>query len=127
LRRDLSGHRFARARFLIVGLLLWGTTAVLGCSDPTLKRLNEIKGTVCACATLACADQALTSMPTAPARRIDKAQAIASEIFTCYSRLAKSGDAVPDEAPAPSAPAPAATPTVPLEPTAPPTISPATR
>ncbi|HPH68882.1 MAG TPA: hypothetical protein PLF40_24175, partial [Kofleriaceae bacterium] len=88
------------------------------------------KTTVCACATLACADQALTAMPTAPARRIDKAQAVAGEIFECYSRLAKAGEPVPEPPPAPtdsSGPmAPAAPPTVPLESTAPaPTMSPA--
>ena len=122
-----------RARVTVAALLFAGTTmGAVGCTDPTVKQLNEIKTTVCACATLACADQALTAMPTAPARRIDKAQAVASEIFTCYSRLAKAGEAVPEEPPAPpttgepsAAATPTVPPTVPLAPNAPaPTISP---
>ncbi|MBP9087675.1 MAG: hypothetical protein KBG15_16250 [Kofleriaceae bacterium] len=80
----------------LTGLLVLLT----GCRDPAIQRLHQIKQAVCACQTLACANQSLQAMPTVPARRLDKAQAMANEIFDCYSRLAKSDEAATVAAPA---------------------------
>ncbi len=85
----MQGHHRFKTAVVRSGLLLLLTN----CQDPAIQRLSSIKQTVCACKTLACADVALTAMPTVPARRLDKAQAVASEIFDCYSRLAKADEA----------------------------------
>lgn len=96
----MRSDQMLKTAAVIVSLIM----PLTGCRDPAVQRLNQIKQVVCACKTLACADQALQAMSKTPARRLDKAQDVASEIFDCYSRLAK-GD--PDSNAAPTQDAPA--------------------
>lgn len=88
MRNGSFMRRLCSLASLVSGVLMLLTS----CRDPAIQRLSAVKQAVCACQTLACADAALQAMPTVPARRLDKAQAVASEIFACYSRLAKADD-----------------------------------
>jgi len=59
----------------------------LACGDREVERLEQVRDTVCACKTTACADGALKTLPQTDIRASARARAVARAMLDCYARL----------------------------------------
>lgn len=90
------------SRFLVIWIAL-----AIGCRDPAVSRLDEVRATVCKCKTALCAEEAMKVVPSMKVRPSPRSQRIARDMLDCLAKLhaADRPTTGPDE------PAPAAEPT----------------
>ena len=61
--------------------------AAVGCGDREVAQLDSVKKAVCACDTVACADEAMKAIPQADIRASARARQVARDMMDCLARL----------------------------------------
>ena len=94
------------SRFLVIWIAL-----SIGCRDPGVSRLDEIRATVCKCKNALCAEEAMKVVPSLKVKPSPRSQRIARDMLDCLAKLhaADRPTTGPDE-PAAEPPAPPAKP-----------------
>jgi hypothetical protein len=84
-------------------LVIWIALAI-GCRDPELSRLEEVRVTVCKCKTALCAEEAMKVVPSMKLKPSPRSQKIAREMLDCLAKLlAADRPATGPDEPAPEA------------------------
>lgn len=68
---------------LVISVALAGSA----CADGELKKLSEIRDTICACKTVKCGEQALAAVPKDKVESNPRSQRIAREMMDCLAEL----------------------------------------
>lgn len=91
-------------------LVIWIAFAI-GCRDPEVSRLEDVRAKVCACKNALCAEEAMKVVPGMKVKPSPRSQKIAREMLDCLAkRLAadrpETGPDEPAPVPPPAAPQP---------------------
>lgn len=65
--------------------------AAIACSDGDADKLAKVRDEVCACKTVACAEQALDRVPESTVEPSPRARRIAREMLDCLAELYERG------------------------------------
>lgn len=86
-------------------LVIWVAFAI-GCRDPELSRLEDVRATVCACKNALCAEEAMKVVPSMKVKPSPRSQRIARDMLDCLAKRLEADRPTtgPDE-PAPEPPA----------------------
>ena len=70
------------SRFLVIWIAL-----ALGCRDPAVSRLDEVRAAVCMCKSTPCAEAAMKVVPSMKIKPSPRSQKIAREMLDCLAKL----------------------------------------
>jgi hypothetical protein len=74
-------------RLAILVTLVGNLVALGACKDQKIEQLDAVRRAVCACKDAACADRALTQVPSATIEATQRARVIAKDIMDCRAKL----------------------------------------